>query len=151
LSGEALGWVSWKDIAIMAAFYAVVGCFLYVKRKTLHLCSTDMKKAERQGHSVKLWDFLFYTAFGLVVTDAVRVAGVLAVFSFLIVPIVCATLIGHKGKDRLLWAWSIGIVVSVIGSVLSYGKDWPMGATIVCMFGAMVIVVSLATRMKNAD
>ncbi len=151
LSGEALGWVTWKDVAIMAAFYAIVGAFLFQKRKILHLCSSDMKEAKRRGISLKLWDFLFYTAFGLVVTDAVRVSGVLAVFSFLIVPVVCASLLGHKGKDRLMWAWGIGCVVSVIGSVLSYAKDWPMGATIVCIFGMAVVVISITTRMKNAD
>jgi len=151
LSGEALGWVSWKDIGIMAAFYAVVGLFLFLKREKLHLCSSDPKEAQRQGISLKRWDFFFYIAFGLVVTDAVRVAGVLAVFSFLIVPVVCATLMGHKGSTRLFWAWGIGFVVSLLGSILSYLKDWPMGATIVCLFGLAVVTVSISTRMKNAD
>ncbi len=151
LSGEALGWVTWKDIAIMAAFYAVVGIFLYRKHHTLMLCSSDPKLAQSQGLSLKLWDFLFYMAFGFVVTDAVRVSGVLAVFSFLIVPVVCANLMGHKGHHRLYWAWGIGLVVSLLGSTLSYVKDWPMGATIVCFFGMAVILISIATRMKNAD
>jgi len=151
LSGEALGWVAWRDVLLMAGFYSVVGVFLYLKRHTLALCSADPKQAVREGHSLKLWDFLFYMAFGLVVTDAVRVAGVLAVFSFLIMPIVCATLLGHKGKHRLLWAWSIGLVVSVLASGLSYGRDWPMGATIVTIFGGAVILISILTRMRNAD
>ncbi len=150
LSGEALGWVSWRDIAIMAAFYAVIGAFLYWKHKTLLLCSSDPQGAERQGLSIKTWDFLFYTAFGLVVTDAVRVAGVLAVFSFLIVPVVCASLLGRKHR-RLYWAWGIGIVVSITGSVLSYVRDWPMGATVVCIFGVTVAVISSIVRMKNVD
>ncbi|HUO58122.1 MAG TPA: iron chelate uptake ABC transporter family permease subunit [bacterium] len=151
LSGEALGWVSWKDIAIMAAIYMLVGAFLFIRRRTLHLCSAEPKEAQRQGLSIKLWDFLFYTAFGLVVTDAVRVAGVLAVFSFLIVPVVCASLLGHKGPTRLYWAWGIGLVVSALGSSLSYLRDWPMGATIVCFFGLAVGLISVVTRMKNAD
>lgn len=151
LSGEALGWVTWKDIGIMAVFYALVGGFLLWKHKTLMLCSSDPKGAQRQGLSLKFWDFLFYMAFGLVVTDAVRVAGVLAVFSFLIVPVVCANLMGHKSNHRLYWAWGIGLVISILGSCLSYAKDWPMGATVVCMFGLAVIVISIATRMKNAD
>ena len=45
----------------------------------------------------------------------------------------------------------MGLVISILGSSLSYVKDWPMGATIVCMFGLAVIVISIATRMKNAD
>jgi len=150
LSGEALGWVAWRDILVMAVFYAVVGAFLFWKHGTLMLCSTDPKEAKSRGLSLKVWDFLFYTAFGLVVTSAVRVAGVLAVFSFLIVPIVCANLLGHK-KNRLFWAWGIGLAVSVIGSGLSYAKDLPMGATIVCIFGVTVAVISSTVRMKRLD
>ncbi len=150
LSGEALGWVTGKDILIMAIFYVLVGAFLFRKHKTLMLCSADPAGAARQGLSLKVWDFLFYTAFGLVVTDAVRVAGVLAVFSFLIVPIVCASLLGRK-QHRLYWAWGIGVVVSLVGSALSYSRDWPMGATIVCIFGLTVAVISSMVRMKNVD
>lgn len=151
LSGEALGWVTTKDIAIMAVLYAVVGTFLFINRRKLLICSEDPKRARAMGLSVRKWDFLFYAAFGLVVTSSVQVSGVLAVFSFLIVPIVCATLLGRHGTARLVWAWVIGIVVSILGAVASYAKDWPMGATIVCLFGITVAVVSLSVRMKYVD
>src|SRR5690349_2871252 len=151
LSGESLGWVTWKDIAIMATLFAIVGTFLFLKRRKLMLCSEDPKKARAQGLSVKRWDFLFYAAFGLVVTSSVQVSGVLAVFSYLIVPIVCATLLGRRGRGQLIWAWGIAFAVSVLGAVFSYLKDWPMGATIVCLFGVTVAVVSLSVRMKYVD
>src|SRR5437762_4618503 len=108
LSGEALGWVTWRDITIMAALFAIVGTFLFFNRRKLILCSENPKKARAMGLSVKKWDFLFYAAFGLVVTSSVKVSGVLAVFSYLIVPIVCATLLGRHGRARLYWAWAIG-------------------------------------------
>ena len=41
--------------------------------------------------------------------------------------------------------------VSVLGAFLSYLRDWPMGATIVCLFGVTVAVVSLSVRMKYVD
>jgi zinc/manganese transport system permease protein len=151
LSGEALGWVAWKDIVITAALYTVVGAFLYFNRRKLALCSEDPKEARRRGLSVKKWDFLFYVAFGLAVTSAVKVSGVLAVFSYLIVPLVVATLLGRHGRSRLFWAWGIAFGVSILGGVLSYSRDWPMGATIVCLFGVTVAVVSLSVRMKNVD
>ena len=151
LSGEALGWVTWKDIAIMTTLNMIVGAFLFFSRRKLSLCSEDPKMARASGLSVKRWDFLFYATFGLVVTSSVKVSGVLAVFSFLIVPIVCATLLGRHGPSRLYWAWGIGIVVSILGAVLSYLKDWPMGATIVCLFGLTVAVISLSVRMKYVD
>jgi len=151
LSGEALGWVTWKDIAIMATLFTIVGTFLFVNRRKLMLCSEDPKEARRQGLSVKKWDFFFYAAFGLVVTSSVKVAGVLAVFSYLIVPIVCSTLLGRRGRGQLYWAWAIAFVVSVLGALLSYKQDWPMGATIVCLFGVSVAIVSLSVRMKYVD
>jgi zinc/manganese transport system permease protein len=151
LSGEALGWVTWKDIVIMATLYAIVGAFLFFGRRKLVLCSEDPKKARAMGLSVKKWDFLFYASFGLVVTSSVKVSGVLAVFSYLIVPVVCATLMGRKGSGRLYWAWAIAFVVSVLGAVFSYLKDWPMGATIVVLFGVTVALVSLSVRLKYID
>jgi zinc/manganese transport system permease protein len=151
LSGEALGWVTWKDVAVMAAVFLVVGAFQFVFRKKLILCSEDPKKAKQMGISVKKWDFLFYASFGLVVTISVNVSGVLAVFSYLIVPIVCATLLGRHGTARLVAAWVIGFVVSVLGAVLSYAKDWPMGATIVCLFGVTVAIISFTVRMKYVN
>jgi zinc/manganese transport system permease protein len=148
LSGEGLGWVTWKDITIMASLYAIVGTLLFIHRKKLLLCSEDPEKARAMGLSVKKWDFFFYASFGLVVTSSVKVAGVLAVFSYLIVPIVCATLMGRRGRGRLYWAWAIAFAVSILGGMFSYLKDWPMGATIVCLFGVTVAVVSLSVRMK---
>jgi zinc/manganese transport system permease protein len=148
LSGEALGWVTWRDIAIMAALFLPVGAFLFASRRKLKLCSEDPKQAKQMGLSVKKWDFLFYASFGLVVTSSVKVSGVLAVFSFLIVPVVCSTLLGRRGPAQLVWAWAIAFVVSVLGAVLSYLRDWPMGATIVCLFGVTVAIVSLSVRMK---
>ena len=151
LSGEALGWVTWKDVAIMATLFAIVGALLYVNRRKLLVCSEDPKKARQMGLSVKKWDFFFYASFGLVVTSSVKVSGVLAVFSYLIVPVVCATLLGRRGAAGLYWAWAIAFVVSILGAVFSYLKDWPMGATIVCLFGVTVAIVSLTVRMKYVD
>ncbi len=151
LSGEALGWVRWRDIVVMAALYALVGAFQFLNREKLFLCSEEPRKAKQMGLSVRKWDFLFYASFGLVVTISVNVSGVLAVFSYLIVPIVCATLLGRRGPVRLFWAWGLGLVVSVLGAVLSYLRDWPMGATIVCLFGLAVAIVSLTVRMRYVD
>ena len=50
-----------------------------------------------------------------------------------------------------LGAWALALVVSILGAVLSYLKDWPMGATIVCLFGVTVAIVSLTVRMKYVD
>src|SRR2546429_9669503 len=101
---------------IMGRLYAVVGGFLFSTRRKLALCSEDPKRARQMGLSVKKWNFLFYASFGLVVTSSVKVSGVLAVFSYLIVPVVCSTLLGRHGRAQLVWAWVIALVISLLGA-----------------------------------
>ena len=45
LSGEALGWVTWKDIAVMATLFAIVGAFLFFNRKSS--CSAPRTRRRR--------------------------------------------------------------------------------------------------------
>src|SRR5207247_10712625 len=103
------------------------------------------------GLSVRRWCCVFFASFGLVVRGSVAVSGVLGVFSYLIVPVVCSTLLGRRGPARLYWAWAIGFVVSILGAVFSYFRDWPMGATIVWLFGLTVEIISLSFRMQYVD
>lgn len=134
--------VSWPELAKTAALYALVGAFHWVFRSKFLLISTNEAEAERQGISVRFWDFLFYVSFGFVVTSSVAVAGVLLVFSFLIVPAVSAMLFSQRIGTRLAIGWALGAVVSGAGVYLSYLLDLPTGATIVVTFGAALVVLA---------
>ena len=78
--------VTWEDVWRTALLYAAIGVFHYVYRRRFLLISLDPQKAEAEGISLRLWDFLFYASFGFVVTRSVSIAGVLLVFCYLIVP-----------------------------------------------------------------
>jgi zinc/manganese transport system permease protein len=92
------------------------------------------------GGKVRLWDFLFYLTFGLVVTQSVAVAGVLLVFSYLIVPSVIGMLLADTARARLAVGWIVGVLVSVVGMLASYHFDLPTGAAVVTTFGAALAV-----------
>jgi zinc/manganese transport system permease protein len=134
--------VSWPEVASTAALYGAVGVFHYIFRKQFLLISLDPQRAEREGVSIRFWDFLFYASFGFVVTSSVAIAGVLLVFCYLIVPSVGAMLYAdHIGK-RLLIGWLMGGIVSALGVYLSLRLDLPTGATIVCTFGLILIIMA---------
>src|SRR5204863_5880085 len=80
------------EVGKMAVLYSVIGLLHWIWRKPFLAISTNMEEAVKQGVRIKFWDFLFYATFGLVVTSSVSIAGVLLVFSFLIVPPVTAVL-----------------------------------------------------------
>jgi zinc/manganese transport system permease protein len=44
--------------------------------------------------------------------------------------------------QRLAIGWTMGIIVSALGVYLSLKLDLPTGATIVCTFGSMLIVMA---------
>jgi zinc/manganese transport system permease protein len=134
--------VSWPEVAKTAVLYAIVGVFHYVFRRQFLTISMDHEKAEAQGLRVRLWDFLFYASFGFVVTSSVAIAGVLLVFCYLIVPSVAAMLYAETVGRRLLIGWTMGTVVSALGIYLSLRLDLPTGATMVCTFGLVLILMA---------
>src|SRR6058998_1057490 len=123
--------------------FAAVGIFHFVFRRNFLLVSFDRDGAYQKGLRVRWWDFFFYAVFGLVVTSFVRIAGVLLVFSYLIVPAVCGISLARRTANRLLIGWFIALLGGVAGLFLSYWWDLPSGAAIVCTFGALLILVSL--------
>src|SRR5574339_866717 len=137
--------VSWSEVGKTALLYGAVGAFHFVFRRQFLAISMDPDGAEARGLSLRLWDFLFYASFGFVVTSSVSIAGVLLVFCYLIVPSVAAMLYADTIGRRLAIGWTMGTVVSALGVYLSLVLDLPTGATIVCTFG-LVLVVMAAVR-----
>lgn len=136
--------VSWPEVGTTAALYGAVGLFHFIFRSRFLAISMDRAAAEARGISIRLWDFLFYASFGLVVTSSVSIAGVLLVFCYLIVPSVGAMLYSERIGQRLAIGWAMGTVVSAVGVYLSLVLDLPTGATIVCTFGAALTLMAAA-------
>src|SRR2546422_9450627 len=128
----------WKCFALFVA----VGVFHFILRRSFLLVSFDRDGAYQKRLRVRWWDFLFYAVFGLVVTSFVRIAGVLLVFSYLIVPAICGINLAQRIGIRLLIGWIIALVGGVAGLFLSFWGDLPSGAAIVCTFGSILILIS---------
>jgi zinc/manganese transport system permease protein len=133
----------------VGVLYALVGLFHWLCRRPFFLISTDPAAAYRAGWRVRVWDFLFYASFGVVVTSSVRIAGVLLVFSYLIVPALAGILLGGGITTRLLIGWAFGTGVSVLAMVASAVLDLPTGATVVCAFGVTLLALGLFIRLRG--
>ena len=136
--------VSPRTVITTAVLYALVGVFHFIFRRRFLAISVGAHTNQAETiPNVKFWDFLFYTSFGFVVTSSVGIAGVLLVFSYLIVPSVAAMLFSHSIGKRLAIGWTMGAIVSAVGILASFHYDLPTGATIVCTFGVALIVLAL--------
>jgi zinc/manganese transport system permease protein len=135
--------VSWKEVGETAMLYGAIGIFHWVFRRRFLEISMDPHRAEAEGVQIRFWDFLFYASFGFVVTSSVSIAGVLLVFCYLIVPSVAAMLYAKSVGRRLAIGWSMGTIVSALGVYLSLKLDLPTGATIVCTFGLVLVLMAV--------
>ena len=132
-------WVDWPTIGTLAAAYAAVGAFHFVFRRRFLSLTFAPERVDRR----RLWDFLFYVSFGVVIAFSVDLAGVLMVFSALVIPGVVAFLFTSDFTAALRLAWGAGAVAIVGGIGASFYWDVATGPLLVCAFGVLVVVAGL--------
>jgi len=143
--------ISWEEITKIAIIYALIGAFHYFVRARMFLVSRNPDLAYEQGISVRLWDFLFYLSLGVIVTSSVEVAGVLLVFCFLVVPALCGIICARSDRGRLLVAWTVGVVSTILGMLASYHFDLPTGAVMAVVLGLSLLVLSLVRSLNYSS
>jgi zinc/manganese transport system permease protein len=132
-------WVTWPAIIRLTLAYVVLGVFQFVMRNKFLTVSFHPDEAERRGWSIRWLDFWFYLSFGIVITLAVPVGGVLMVFSFLVVPAVIAFLFTSNLRRLAYIAWGSGAVASLLGLWISFTGNLPTGPLIVCTYGLLLV------------
>ncbi|HEU5218003.1 MAG TPA: metal ABC transporter permease [Gemmatimonadales bacterium] len=149
LTGDILN-VTMAEVAQRTGLFIALGALYAAFHKRFALISEDPDQAIASGMRVRLWDFLFYAAFALVVVSFVRVAGVLLTFAYLIVPAVCAVTLRQSWMERLVVGWIVAGIASLVGLWASYQLDLPTGAAIVCACGLLLVLVSAYGVMRPA-
>lgn len=150
LTGDILN-VTGAEVGQRAVIFVVLAAFYAAFHNRFALISSDPASAFAQGMKVRLWDFLFYAAFSLVVVSFVRVAGVLLTFAYLIVPAVCGVMLATRWMGRLAIGWGIAATASLMGLVASYWLDLPTGAAIVCANGLLLVLVSAFSVVRRVE
>ena len=135
--------VNAANVLELFVLYGGIGLFHYIYRRQFWRVTESYV---RKQTAVQIWDFAFYAAFAMVVTSSVRIAGVLVVFSYLIVPAAIAALLVKKLRQRLLVSWIVGALVSAVGLFCSAALDLPTGPAIVSVFGVLFFIVLLVYR-----
>ena len=146
LSGNILT-VSTADLAKFVALYAAIGLLHWLARRPLISLAGERDTTARGLLAVWLWDFFFFVSFGLVVASSVTTAGVLLVFTFLIVPAVIGSIFARKVWQILAIAWLVGIATSAIGLAGSFCLDLPTGATMVATFALALVLAGIAKAL----
>lgn len=126
------------EVRSLALLYGLVGFGHWLfRRRFLDLSLGKMPP----GPAALFWDFVFYASFAVVVTSSVRVAGVLLVFAYLVVPAVIGALLADRISARLAIGWTVGAGATAAGLGASVAWNLPTGAAVVVVSGLGLAVV----------
>ena len=144
--------ISPSHLLAVAILYAVIGALHVALRRPFFEITTDPQGARARGRSLFLWDFFFYATFGLVVTSAVQIAGVLLVFGYLVIPAVAGVMASPRPGVALAVGWTFGVVASLAGLLSSVQWDMPAAPSILVALTALLVVhgVILAIVRRKA-
>jgi zinc/manganese transport system permease protein len=141
-----------------AGIFALVGAVHVVFRRQFLALSFGAESGEsetapgdggRRRAPSLWWEFWFYAMFGVIVTSFVQIVGVLLVFSYLIIPAVCANYLALRLRAMLVVGWTVAILGSLGGLFASYRFDWPTGAAVVCALAAVLLIVMVIAAIRK--
>lgn len=135
LTGSLI-WVTWPTVGVVAAAYLVIGAFHFVVRDRMRTITFFPERAPR----LRFWDFIFYLTFGVAVTFSVTLAGVLLIFSTLVIPATIAFLFTASFNRALIIAWLTGAAALGAGIWASVAWDVTTGPLLVVSFGVALAV-----------
>ncbi len=133
LNGNIL-WVTASDILKTFILYAAIGLLHLVFRKKFFALSYE----ESNG---PIWEFLFFLSFAFVLVSSVQLAGILQVFSFLVIPALIGRLFTRSPLKILIGGWGIGLIASMVGITLSYKLDLPTAPLIVASLSVAFFIL----------
>jgi zinc/manganese transport system permease protein len=132
-------WVTPKEILSTALLYGAVGALHFFLRRQFYALTFE-------GKGNILLEFLFFASFAIVLVKSVHMAGILQVFSFLVIPALIGRLFFRRQSSILIVGWLVGVLVSVLGIFLSYRLDVPTAPVIVAGL-AIIFFGLLASRI----
>lgn len=141
----ALLWITWSQVFRLLVVVLAVGIFHYFFRYKFKALTSLYKGKDSDVLNPRLWDFLFYFSFGIVIVEAVNVGGILTVFAFLIIPSSISALFATRWSHRILVGLLAGGIATLLGLYLSWVLDVPCSPTII-LFLALCLVVSILIR-----
>jgi len=142
--------VTTSQIITMGSVFGLIGVTHVIFRKKFFELTEKFENHEVEDIGLfNLWNFLFYLSIGLAIVLAVRVGGVIPVFSYLIIPPVSAILLARKTSAVVAIAMTVGVLGSFFGLYFSVHFDFPAGSSVVAILGALFCLLAVIRAVKG--
>ena len=142
--------ISWHQIYMVGiVFGAIALVHLVFARKFFKLTESFENGENHLVGIFNIWNFLFYMSIGLTIVFAVKINGVIPVFSYLIIPAVSAIMMSKNKITVIILAFIISILGGFFGLNFSFHYDFPAGPSVVAVLGGIFILSAVYRIIKN--
>jgi len=148
LTGAIL-WVTWDQILRLAVIVLFVALFHFLARKQMTGLTDNYHNSDFNQAKKKLWDFLFYFSFGLVIVEAVQIGGILTVFALLMIPASTILLFYSSWKARIMAGLLLSGLLTIPALWLSWTWDVPASPVLIFFLGIALVIGGIIYRLKN--
>jgi zinc/manganese transport system permease protein len=142
--------VSWEKITAIGIVFGAIALLQTIFFQKFFGLTKSFENGESHLVGIfNIWNFLFYISIGLAIVYAVKVNGVIPVFSYLIIPAVSAIMLTKSNLGVFIISIIISIVGSFFGLFFSFHYDFPAGSSIVAILGGIFILASIYKIIKS--
>jgi zinc transport system permease protein len=149
LQGNILG-ITRRDTLVLLAATVPVLVVHAVFFKEFLFVSFDRETARALGYNVRRWDLALYLTLGFVIAFAMEFAGVMLVFSFLVLPAVTGRLLANGMRGTVTWSVASAVLAAIVGFALSVILDLPTGPAIIAISGVLLCLAWARARVVRA-
>lgn len=143
--------VSWEQIKLVGVVFGIILLVQVIFFKKFFALTESFENGVNHLVGIfNIWNFLFYISIGLAIVFAVKINGVIPVFSYLIIPAVSAIMIAKSKTAVLIIAIIISILGGFFGLSFSFHYDFPAGSSIVVVLGGIFLLAALYRIIKGS-
>lgn len=141
--------VTSEDVWMLLIANVIAWVFFAVFYRELLYYSYDEGMAKHYGVPIGFIHYGVLIGISLSVVGSVKIAGIILVTAFLVIPAVTSKTIAGSFRGMILISLGMAVVASVMGIFVSYVLDMPPGPVIVVMlFMEFLITISLKALIR---
>ncbi|MEJ5229627.1 MAG: metal ABC transporter permease [Pseudothermotoga sp.] len=143
--------VAKRDIYFLSVVAVVTIVVVFTKLYDISYWIFDETMAKFYGVNVNLVKLLILFLTSFVVVSALKIAGVIVMGAFLVLPGVFAKTFAKSLKEAIIKAISFNLAISFIGFVIAYYFDLPPGPTLVLLGFCVLIALGLNRETNKKE
>jgi zinc transport system permease protein len=137
------------DLYIVLGIAAVTTIFFLFAWTRVAYATFDEELARLSGIHVGWLESALLALLAAVVVASIRLAGVVLVSAFLVIPAATGRLVGRSLGGVVGWAMAFGVGGVLLGFVVAHSLAWPEGAAIVLMLAALFAFAIMLSRLRG--